>query len=188
MSVIVQPVVSNDAEVRRLRILYRLLAELSRAKALEDVYGAALASLVDATPADRAAILLFDDDGVLRFKASRGLSGEYQSALTGTLTVAARSSRRASCRSLGCYEGSKHGAYRGTLEREGIRALAMIPLALNAGVFGKFMLYYAQPHESTTDELEIAQAIAAHVALLPSISERISLVRMANRRLQAIHG
>ena len=77
-------------------------------------------------------------------------------------------------------------AHRGTLEREGIRALAMIPLALNAGVFGKFMLYYAQPHESTTDELEIAQAIAAHVALATE-HKRADLARArGEQRLQAI--
>ena len=56
-------------------------------------------------------------------------------------------------------------AYQEILSQEKIRALAFVPLALEAGVFGKLMLYYAQPHQCATDELEIAQAIAIHVAL-----------------------
>src|ERR1700726_4044221 len=75
--------VGGDREVRRLETLYQLLAALSQASALEDVYKAAITSLLAATDADRAAILLFDDDGVMRFKASRGLSDEYQEAVTG---------------------------------------------------------------------------------------------------------
>jgi PAS domain S-box-containing protein len=55
--------------------------------------------------------------------------------------------------------------YREVLLQEGIRAVAFVPLALDAGVFGKFMLYYAEPHQCTADELEIANTIAAHVAL-----------------------
>ena len=72
-----------DAGTSRLRTLYQLLATLSHADGLEDVYEAALASLLDATAADRAAILLFDEDGVVRFKASRGLSQEYRATVTG---------------------------------------------------------------------------------------------------------
>jgi len=156
MSVIAQPTVADAAEVRRLRTLYRLLADLSRAKALEDVYEAALASLLDATSADRAAILLFDDDGVIRFKSSRGISLESQAAVTGhspwrrgTLDVLPLVVPDVS-------RDQSLAAYRRDLEREGIRALVFIPLALNNGVFGKFMLYYAEPHHSAADELEIA--------------------------------
>src|SRR5579883_1668484 len=74
---------TGETELLRLRTLYRLLAALSRARALEEIYDAALASLIESTAANRAAILLFDDDGVIRFKASRGLSAAYQAAVTG---------------------------------------------------------------------------------------------------------
>src|SRR5579872_364669 len=74
---------SLAGDTDRFRTLYQLLAALSRATALEDVYEAALTSLLEGTAADRAAILLFDDDGVIRFKASRGLSSEYRDAVAG---------------------------------------------------------------------------------------------------------
>ena len=66
----------------------------------------------------------------------------------------------------------KLSAYREIFAREGIQGLVFVPLTLGAGVFGKLVLYYAEPHECTPDELDIAQAIATHLALS---TERIQL-------------
>jgi PAS domain S-box-containing protein len=174
----------------RFRTLYQLLAALSRAGTLDEVYDVTLTSLLDATGADRAAILLFDDDGVIRFKASQGLSAEYQTAVTGhspwprgtrearplvvsdVLVDQSADERLASCREV--------------LLREGVRAVVFVPLALDAGVFGKFVLYYSQPHECTADELDIVNAIAAHVALATE-HKRAEIARAhSEQRLQAI--
>ena len=77
-------------------------------------------------------------------------------------------------------------AYRDALRQEGIGALAFLPLALDAGVFGKFMLYYDAPHECSADELEMATAIAAHVALATQ-HKRAELERdSSEQRLRAI--
>jgi PAS domain S-box-containing protein len=129
------------------------------------MYEATLTSLLDATGADRAAILFFDDDGVMRFKASRGLSDGYQAAVTGH-SPWARGARDAQVVvSADVSLDESLAAQRDVLRQEGIGALAFVPLSLDAGVFGKLMLYYGAPHEFTVEELEIANAIAAHVAL-----------------------
>src|SRR5579863_10125570 len=172
---------ANDAEVRRLTTLYRLLAALNLANSMDAVFQASISSLLDATAADRAAILLFDDDGVIRFKASRGLSQEYQAAVTGHSpwprgTVGALPRVIADVLNDESLTG-----FHEVLAREKIRGVAFIPLALNEGVFGKFMLYYSEPHRCTTGELEISQAIAAHVAL----ATQNKLTDAANRRLAA---
>jgi PAS domain S-box-containing protein len=165
MSVAPHPSLSDDTEIGRLRTLYRLLASLIRANELQDVYDAALTSLLESTFADRAAILLYDDDGVIRFKASRGLSEEYQTAVTGHCPWprGTLDAHPLVVSDVLLDEGLV--PYRSIFSRERIRALSFLPLALDAGVFGKFMLYYAEPHNCTPGELEIAQAIAAHVAL-----------------------
>jgi PAS domain S-box-containing protein len=166
----------------RFRTLYQLVAALSRASTLADVYDVALTSLLDATAADRAALLLFDDDGVIRLKASKGLSAEYQRAVTGhsPWLRGTRDAQPLLVPDVFADEGLR--GYREVLLREGIRAIVFVPLALDAGVFGKFMLYYAEPHECTTDELEIANTIAAHAALA---SERKRL-EIAGLHLAAI--
>ncbi len=184
MSVVVHPF--RAVETERFRALYELLAALIRAHAVEEVYEAALTSLLDATDADRAAILLYDDDGIIRFKASRSLSLEYQQAVTGH-TPWPRGTRDAQPLIVSDVSLEESlAAYQALLRREGIRALAFVPLALEAGVFGKLMLYYSEPHECTADELEVANLIAAHVALATE-RKRAEVARaLSEQRLQMI--
>ncbi len=176
----------GDPEVRRLRVLYRLLASLSGAQRLDDVYCAALDSLLEATDADRAAILLFDDDGVIRFKASRGLSPEYQTAVTGH-SPWNRGSLDARAFAVADVQLDESLAnYREVFRKEGIRALGFVPLVLEVGVLGKFMLYYSEAHECSPDELDIAQAIAAHVALATERKRSDTARLQVEQQLQAI--
>ena len=147
-----QPGWTDEAEARRLRTLYRLLSALVHANAPEDVYEAAVTGLLDATTADRAAILIFDEDGAIRFKAWRDLPVEYREAVIGRTpwpkgTV-----------------NAKPVVVPDVPLQEGTGAVAFIPLALEAGVFGEFVLCYAEPHQCTAEDLDIAEAIAGHVA------------------------
>ena len=176
----------GDVELRRLRNLYRLLASLSRASSAGQVYETALDSLLEATAADRAAILFFDDDGVIRFKASRGLPAAYQAAATGhsPWRYGERDAHPVVVPDV--TRDTSLAAFSETFAREHIRALAFVPLSLEAGVFGKFMLYYAEPHQPSEDELEIAQAIAGHVAWAAQRA-RAELARIdSEQRLHAI--
>ncbi len=175
MSVAVRPDLRGNAEVR-------LLAALMRAKDVDDVNEAAITALLNATNADRAAILRFDEDGVMRFKAWRGLSAEYRDAVTGHTPwrPGTRNAQPIAVADVSC-EASL-GDFAKVFERENIRALAFIPLELDGGVFGKFMLYYSEPHEVDGEELALAQAIASHVALAMEHKR----LEAAGRRLTAI--
>ena len=174
----------GDAD--RFRTLYRLMAGLSRAKSLQDVYHAAVTSLLEATEADRAAILLFDEDGVMRFKASNGLSNAYQQAVTGHTPWSPGEEEAKPLVIPDVLDDESLAAYRRVFDEENIRALAFIPIALDAGVIGKFMLYYAAPHDFGAEEIEIAEAIATHVALFTQHKHE-ELARIASeQRLQAI--
>ena len=186
MSAGVHPGVEVGPEFQRLRTLYDLLAALSHASSLEEIYEAALTSLLGATSADRAAIFLFDDDDVLRLKASRGLSAAHKASAAGRSRWK-RGARDAQPISVpDPFSGNRRETYGDILQREGIAALAFIPLALDAGVFGEFDLYYSRPNLCTPDELEIAQAIASHVALATD-RKRSEIARArTERRLQAI--
>jgi len=181
-----QAVDPSDADVRRLGVLYKLLASLSQARALEDIYRAALTGLLEATSADRAAVLLFDDDGMIRFKAAEGLSKEYCEIVTGH-SPWPRGTRDAKPLVVPDALCDEHLApFRDCLEREGIGAMVFIPLALDAGVIGKFMLYYNAPHACTPGELEVAAAIASHVTLATE-HKRAELERLrSEQRLRAI--
>ena len=183
---VVQTRLGGAPELRRLRVLYRLLASLSGAQSIEDVYCAALDSLLEATDADRAAILLFDDDGVIRFKASRGLSPDYRTAVTGhsPWNRGSLDARAFAVPDVALDESLSK--YQEVFKKEGIRALGFVPLVLHAGVLGKFMLYYSEAHECDADELDIAQAIAAHVALATERKRSETARLQVEKRLQAI--
>jgi PAS domain S-box-containing protein len=168
------------------RILYQLLASLSKAKRLPEVYSAALSSLTEATGANRAAILFFDDDGVMRFHAARGLSAEYQAAVTGHTPWRRGETGAQPIVVPDVLKDADMAPFRDAFGRENIRSLAFVPLVLDDGVFGKFMLYYAAPHRYTADEIQIAQAIAAHVALATQQKQAEMARARSEQRLQAI--
>jgi PAS domain S-box-containing protein len=170
----------------QFKTLYQLLAALSKATDLGEVYEAALTSLLDASAASRAAILLFDDDGVMRFRASRGLSAAYQAAVTGHTPWKPAQADAQPMLVPDVFADETLAPYWSVFSTEGIRALAFVPLALDEGVFGKFMLYYAASHLATEEELETAQAIAAHVALATRRKQAELARSRSEQRLQAI--
>lgn len=177
---------ASETEVRHLKILYQLLATLTRSRSLEDAYEAALASLLEATGADRAAILTFDDDGVMQFRAWRGLSSQYREAVTGH-TPWQKGVKDAEPIAIPDIRNAPDLAdHRHIFESESVLALAFIPLSLENGVFGKFMLYYREPHGFTGEELSLAQAIANHVALATQHRRSEIARQQGEQRLQAI--
>jgi len=157
---------ADGAQVRRLRTLNELLAVLTRAKAPEDVYQAAVNILPAVTAADRAALLTFDQDGILRFQAWRDLSPEFRQALTGHApwTPGTQNAQPLTVPDVLLEESL--APYRDSFARERIRALAFIPLVLDGAAPGTFMLCYAEPDEVAEDDLAIAQVIASHAALV----------------------
>jgi PAS domain S-box-containing protein len=141
-----------------------LAQAVSRTRTVEEVYDVALNALARGLGASRAAILLFDADGVMRFKAQRGLSSHYRDAVEGHTPwqpdtpdaepiVVPDVTREASL-----------ARWRPAIEAEGIAAMAFIPLVSLDRVIGKFMVYRDTPGEWTDDDLELARLVAAHVA------------------------
>jgi len=159
------PNAAEGDELRRLNTLYELLSALTRAKSLNDVYKAATTSLSAATNADRAAVLLYDSDGVIRFEAWSGLSPQYRQAMTGHSPWPAGTRDATPIVVPDVLADKEWLPFQSTFERERIRSLVFIPLEVDQGVFGKFMLYYAEPHTCTQSELATAKVIAGHVAL-----------------------
>jgi PAS domain S-box-containing protein len=180
-----------------LETIHQLIGAIGRAERIEEIYEEALKGLEDAVAADRSAILLSDADGVLRFKAWRGLSGEYREAVEGHTPWAAGDTDPQPVLVADVEHTPMADALRAALAREGIRAIAFIPLVSRARLLGKFMVYYNVPHQHTTSEVQLAQIIASHVAfaierkraeqVLRASEERFSKAFKANPDPMAIH-
>src|SRR5262249_59909920 len=68
---------------RQQQALYCFADHLHRARSLDDLHNAALDAILTALHCDGAAILLFDEAGVMRFAGWRGLSAGYREAFEG---------------------------------------------------------------------------------------------------------
>jgi PAS domain S-box-containing protein len=140
--------------------LYQFTDRLFRATSRDDVYDAALDAIVRALGCDRASILMFDDAGVMRFVAWRGLSDCYRKAVEGH-SPWTRDTRDPQPIAIDDIDGAELDAsLKATVKAEGIRALAFIPLTARGELIGKFMAYHPVPHVFTDTDLNIAITIA----------------------------
>src|SRR2546423_8394523 len=60
--------------VREVDALYRIADAIARTTSPEALFAEAVETLLEATRADRASVLILDDDGVMRFQAATVLS------------------------------------------------------------------------------------------------------------------
>jgi PAS domain S-box-containing protein len=157
--------VTVDGPLAQLRAVHRLTTALHQADSPLAFYEEAVAAVVGLLGIDRASLLLFDPDGVMRFKAWRGLSREYRQAVEGHTPWSPDDVDAAPILVPDVDVDESLAGYRLLFRAEGIRALAFVPLVHRQRLVGKFMLYYRQPHVSTAEEVAAAEILAAHVAL-----------------------
>jgi len=153
------------AQTNEQTVLYRLTDNVHRAESPEKVYDAALDAIIAGLRCERASILLFDKDDVMSFVASRGLSDEYCTAVTGHSPWHAGDTNATPITIADIRGAEITEELRSTIIREGIGALGFVPLNSSGGeVIGKFMVYYDRPHEFTDTEIELAVTVARQIA------------------------
>jgi PAS domain S-box-containing protein len=144
--------------------LHELTAQLQYAGSVEQVCSAAMDAMFSSLHCPRAAVLLFDRKGVMRFVAARGLSDSYMAAVEG------HSPWRPDAREPEpiCFNDVSSSDLPAQLKQtvlsEGIQATAFVPLQEGGRLLGKFMVYYDAPHCFAPSEMEMAATIARHVS------------------------
>ncbi len=144
--------------------LYQLTNQLHRTNSLEDVFNAALDAIRSALQCDRASILLFDDQDVMHFVAWRGLSDDYRKATDGHSPWKSNEKNPEPICMSDVNTADLSDSLKAVIKREGIGALAFIPLVSNGKLIGKFMTYYNKPHVFHEDEVEFSLTIARQLA------------------------
>ena len=157
--------VKVDGPLGQLRAVHRLTTALHQADTALAFYDEAVAAVVGLLGIDRASLLLFDPDGVMRFKAWRGLSREYRQAVEGHTPWSPADADAGPILVADVEADGSLAGYLPVFRSEGIRALAFVPLVHRRRLVGKFMLYYRRPHDFTAEEVAAAEILAAHVAL-----------------------
>ena len=157
---------------------------LSKSRTVQEIYDAALDALGSGLGVERASILLFDPDGVMRFKASRGLSDTYRRAVEGHTPWRPDTSDPQPIWVPDVTADPSLAPYAAIFAAERIAGLAFIPLTSLDRVIGKFMLYYGVPTTTTPEVRQLAGVIAAQVAFAVERTRTEEQARRNEERLR----
>ena len=157
-------------QIHRADALRRVAGDIGSRLDLEEI----LAGLVDHAlvlfGGDRAAVFLFEADGVRRMAASRGLSEawiETVERVEGPTLGAAAIAARRPIYSVGYPNDPRVGALRAAVIQEGFDTACLVPLLdgdqpAPLGIIG---VYHDDPHPWTDDELETMAALATQASV-----------------------
>jgi PAS domain S-box-containing protein len=148
-------------------VLLEITDRLQRAASTSDLYELAIDALVRAMLCQRAAILMFDGVGVMRFVASRGLSDTYRRAVDGHSPWRAESGGDAQPICINNVDTADlPDSLKEAVRSEHIGALAFIPLKEEGRLIGKFMACHDAPHVFVASEIDVGLTIARQLAFV----------------------
>lgn len=177
-------------QMERLVKLHEMVMRFHRCTERQGISDAAMDMVSTMLDVDRCAILLFDSDGVMRFKAWRGLSASYRQALEGhghgpwhPHTV-----RAAPVLVSDVQAEPTLASYLELFRQEGIGALAFIPLSCSdeGRTLGKMMLYAPVPRAWPDEHIRLAQVIADHVVAALLRIQAEELLRQSYRQREQL--
>lgn len=140
--------------------IVRLCHDLAQAASLEAMFERVVDALVSVVRVDRAAVLTLDDDGVMRFRATRGLSAPYRARAEGHSPWSSESAQVAPVLVDDVAADADLAPMRPVLAAEGLAAVAFLPLIGGGRLLGKFVLYAGEPTVWRERDLDFAYAAA----------------------------
>jgi GAF domain-containing protein len=157
--------IAGQDALRPLEAVQRMTAAMYEASSLQAVYEEAVTAVVTAIGVDRVSLLLFDPDGVMRFKAWRGLSTACREAVEEQTPWSPSDIGATTTLVPDVAADPELAGLAPSFRSEGIAALAFVPLIQEQRVVGTFMLCHDQPHRFSTTEVAVSEIVAAQVAL-----------------------
>ena len=156
----------EEERARRLEseLLFEVTARANELDDVEAVYHLALDAVKRGASSERAAILLYDADDKMHFKAWHGLSETYRAVVDGHSPWTRDAINPTPIAVNDTEADPAWEAYRPTFRAEGIRALAFVPLVWQRKLIGKFMLYRDDARPFSARELQLASAVGMQVA------------------------
>ncbi len=154
-----------NQKIEKLCWMYNLASNLNGADTLDEIYHGALHGIQHIFKTERAAILMFDDHGVPRYKASAGISEAYKQAVENycdslstipqtELVTVADAAQQPGVESLDIMR-----------KAEGIRAATSFPMSYQGHQLGKIAVYYDEPHQFSDEEKRLVQTISTYTSV-----------------------
>ncbi|MFQ5881809.1 MAG: ATP-binding protein [Candidatus Methylomirabilales bacterium] len=170
-----------QARTRELSALYTVAATVSQSLDLDEVVAAALEKTLEVTRSDAGGVYLRGEDETLTLKASRGVSEEFAQRvlhlpLQEHLVGRAAELGKPLAMSIADYPATD---LKPLLAREGIEAMAAVPLTSKGNSIGAMVLGKREPFPFAREELELLASIGDKIGV--AVENRI----LYNRILQA---
>jgi signal transduction histidine kinase/ActR/RegA family two-component response regulator/uncharacterized protein YigA (DUF484 family) len=177
-----------EAEQRarsEMALLYGFVDAVNRATTLAEVFDASHEVVHRALDVTRSSILLFDDDDVVRFKSWRGLSDGYRATVEGHSPWSHDAKDPPPVFVPDTETDESSAPLREIFRKESIRGLAYFPLTYRGKLLGKFMVYSPTVRVFTSEEVRLAQTIAAQISL--AVARKLAEVEVDVARAAAEH-
>lgn len=180
--------IARDVSVRKRnerqqKALYELVATMNRAMSLPEVCDAALEAVFQCLEIHRAAVLLCDSEGVMRFVSWRALSEIYRQAVEGHSPWKPDDIDPQAVFINEITPSTLNEQLRNVTNHEGIGALAFIPIVYEKRLLGKLMLYLNAPHQFTLKEIRPVQTIASQIAFAIERRRALQEVKKAHEEI-----
>jgi PAS domain S-box-containing protein len=154
---------AEEALARRMSeqaALFEFSDRLQHVNSAPQIHEVALDAIARALDCQRAAILLFDSSDLMRFVAWRGLSDDYRAAVEGHSPWTKDEKNPQPIQFENVAASNLSDALKETIAREGICAVAFIPIQQDGRLIGKFMAYYDAPHRFVDPGIDVALTLA----------------------------
>ncbi len=173
---------SIDHRPSHLETLYRLTDRLYRANDMDAMLSAALDAIAEGLHCEKCSILLFDNDGVMRFVAWRGLSSAYRRTLDGHTPWQPDTIDPPPIFIADIAVTDESEIVKRTVLDEDIRCLAFIPLTSQGRVIGKFMAYHraVQTYSESSKALAVTIARQLGFSLDRAMAEKARVAALGN--------
>ena len=172
--------------VREVNALYRVADSIAQTTNLDELFGEALETLIDATGANRASLLVYDDGGELRYRAWRGLSEDYRAATEGHSPWARDTTDPEPVLVADAGAADLEPAFESAVRREKIAALAFVPIVHGGRLLGTFMLYSDAARVWEEREVKLCLTIAGHLGSAAERFQTRSQLRASREQLETI--
>ncbi len=149
---------------RRQAVLYEFIQRRSEGRTMTSIYCAGLDAIMDLLHCDRASILLFDEENVMRFVAWRGISEKYRRSVEGHSPWKPDATNVEPICLSDVDLSNLPPKLKRTIRAEGIRAAGFFPLVADGKLIGKFIVYHNRPHLFSDDERKLALTLARQLA------------------------
>ncbi len=176
----------NERLEGKLYAIYRITSSINRAKTLKEVYRKVIEGITEVFGVNRASILLFNEQKHMEFKAWKGISQEYRKNVEGHTPWVFGEKNPEPLFITDVETSSELGKHREVILKEGIRAMAFIPITYRGRAIGKFMLYYDKPHEFSEEEVLTARILADELGFLVHQKKLERRLRESGELLRAV--